>query len=434
MNAQNDPQIWGRTLTRFAFAIVTAGLFLSHDTQAQDGVLNPFYPPLQERMKLVDPTLNTVVYPVQLNNWWGFMNQSGQLMLYPQFEWTDYAWNGISRAVRDGKTGFISGHGNWIIAPQFSWADRFAETYAIIRHPEQMTYGFIDRRGKPITHFQFDGALRFSEGMAAVRVGNRCGFIDVRGKVVIELNFAKVRSFSEGLAMVQVPDPKNRPGQLGPVGFINKAGQVIFAERSERVRDLGQMLDGMARVLIVTPRGEQWGYMNRAFKLSIKPRFEDARDFYNGLAAVKFNGKWGYINKTGDFVVQPQFIEAWDFKDGKTLMVKTRTGYGFINRVGEFLIEPRLANAEPFFREYARIAVDKTFGYLQINGRPIFNPLLAKNGITDIRRVETIRAEISEGAPFNRVANAPPERPFRQVPYIPEYRYEPVLPQPTSQR
>lgn len=434
MKAVQHKLIRGRILVYAMMSMAVATGWLCSHAQAQDGVLNPFVPPLEDRMKLVDPTLNTVVYPVQLNNWWGFMNQSGQLMLYPAFEWTDYAWNGISRAVRGSKTGYITGNGNWIIEPQFAWADRFTETYAIIRHPEQMTYGFINRRGKPITHFQYDGVLRFSEGMAAVRVGDRCGFIDVRGKVVIKLDFAKVRSFSEGLAMVQARDPQQRPGQLGPVGFINKAGQVIFVERSERVRDLGQMLDGMARVLIVTPAGERWGYMNRAFKLAIPPRFEDARDFYNGLAAVKLNGKWGYINKSGDIVVEPQFIEAWDFKDGKTLMVKALTGYGFINRVGKFLIPPRLEQAEPFFRDYARVSVGDTFGYLQISGRPVFNPLIAKNGITDIRRVETVRAEISDQVPYNRVAVAPPKRAVSQVPYIPEYRYEPVLPQPTSQR
>lgn len=399
---------------------------------AQD--FNPFIPPLADRIKLVSPRRTDVVYPVQLNHWWGLMNQSGQLVVYPQFEWTDMPWDGLSRGMRGGKTGYLMGNGAWYIEPQFEWADRFAESYAIVRHPEKMKYAFINRRGKPITKFDFDGALRFSEGMAAIRVGDRCGFINVRGRLAIKPEFSKVRSFSQGLAMVQVADPKGVPGKLGPVGFINKAGQIVFVERSPRVRDLGQMLDGMARVLVVTEAGERWGFMNRAFAIQIKPRFEDARDFYNGLAAVKHNGRWGYINKTGDFVVEPQFAEAWDFKDGKTLMVKTDKGYGYINRVGEFLVQPVFDNAEPFFRQYARVAIDDSFGYIQINGRPLFNPLQAKNGITDARKLETARASASEFEPFNRIAVAPPPRPAVAAPYIPEYRYEPVLPQPPGQR
>ncbi|WP_083758072.1 WG repeat-containing protein [Polaromonas naphthalenivorans] len=31
-------------------------------------------------------------------------------------------------------------------------------------------------------------------------------------------------------------------------------------------------------------------------------RFEDARAFQAGKAAVKHNGKWGFINKRGDWL------------------------------------------------------------------------------------------------------------------------------------
>ena len=42
---------------------------------------------------------------------------------------------------------------------------------------------------------------------------------------------------------------------------------------------------------------------------AIKPQFEDARFFSEGLASVKIEGRWGYIDKTGQYVIMelPRF-------------------------------------------------------------------------------------------------------------------------------
>lgn len=34
----------------------------------------------------------------------------------------------------------------------------------------------------------------------------------------------------------------------------------------------------------------------------IPAKFEDAQEFKNDRAAVKFNGKWGFINKHGEWL------------------------------------------------------------------------------------------------------------------------------------
>lgn len=45
----------------------------------------------------------------------------------------------------------------------------------------------------------------------------------------------------------------------------------------------------------------RWGYINNKNQWIIPARFEDAKDFKDGRAAVKSNGKWGFINKRGDW-------------------------------------------------------------------------------------------------------------------------------------
>lgn len=48
-------------------------------------------------------------------------------------------------------------------------------------------------------------------------------------------------------------------------------------------------------------------YTDKYDRVSIKIRFQDGRQFSNGLAAVKFDGKWGYINSFGDVIIPFQY-------------------------------------------------------------------------------------------------------------------------------
>src|SRR5918999_477356 len=69
---------------------------------------------------------------------------------------------------------------------------------------ERGKYGFIDGSGRVRIRPQFDGALPFTEGLAAVRLGDKWGFIDPSGKVVIPLSYYGVSPFSDGLAAVTI--------------------------------------------------------------------------------------------------------------------------------------------------------------------------------------------------------------------------------------
>ena len=42
------------------------------------------------------------------------------------------------------------------------------------------------------------------------------------------------------------------------------------------------------------------GYIDKEGDLVIEAKFDDAKDFYEGLAPVRVGDKWGYIDKTGN--------------------------------------------------------------------------------------------------------------------------------------
>lgn len=82
-----------------------------------------------------------------------------------------------------------------------------------------------------------------------------------------------------------------------------------------------------------------YGYTNSQKKLVIKPRFENARPFTNGLAWVKENKKWGLINAAGDWVYPPANEDAKpDPFSGPLTTVIINKQYGMINRQGKLLV------------------------------------------------------------------------------------------------
>lgn len=66
-----------------------------------------------------------------------------------------------------------------------------------------------------------------------------------------------------------------------------------------KYRNVHSYSEGLAPV---QTQGGRWGFVNERQDWVIQPKFEDAREFQGGKAAVRQNGKWGFINKRGEWL------------------------------------------------------------------------------------------------------------------------------------
>ncbi len=67
------------------------------------------------------------------------------------------------------------------------------------------------------------------------------------------------------------------------------------------------------------------------------PKYRNVRTYSEGLAPVQHaNGRWGFINERQEWVIAPKFDDARPFQTGKAA-VKQGHKWGFINRRGEWL-------------------------------------------------------------------------------------------------
>lgn len=95
--------------------------------------------------------------------------------------------------------------------------------------------------------------------------------------------------------------------------------------------------------------GAKYGYVSHILRLEIALMYENAKDFSDGLAAVKKDGKWGYINENGVTAIPFEFEScavadamksdcAFSFRNGLAPVCKNGR-FGIINKKGETVVD-----------------------------------------------------------------------------------------------
>ncbi|NBS87663.1 MAG: hypothetical protein EBS60_06225 [Verrucomicrobia bacterium] len=208
---------------------------------------------------------------------------------------------------------------------------------------------YADERGTRVTQDRYQEVGSMLGGMAPVRVGEKWAFVDGEGRLI----------------------PKAMEGKKGKgfnLGIVEKAEY----DAARKVRG------GLAAVRVM----DRWGYVayqEEGIRMAIAPRFLQAKDFSEGLAAVEESedapvadgtevvnevkseeeakksqapAAWGYILPSGKLWGRLDFAVAGDFLDGRAVVqglgesmpfvlidskIKTRTtkNYGGLVLLGE---------------------------------------------------------------------------------------------------
>ena len=177
----------------------------------------------------------------------------------------------------------------------------------------------------------------------------------------------------------------------------------------------------------------KWGYINRLGEVVIKPQFEWAYDFSEGLAMVRYpnrekplkpgqatpeliegvgfideTGKvviesqdtvhldggffrqgltrfwtwdegrgtlYGYIDKRGKVAIKAQFSSVGEFVEGLAAVCINNQDCGFIDTAGKFVVSPRFRTNRPFFDGMAAVGLDhEKIGFINRNGELVIEP------------------------------------------------------------
>lgn len=254
----------------------------------------------------------------------GFINRQGKVVIDLRFDEAGDFREGLARVTTGGewlfdrspedglpgidhwaggKRGYVNQSGVLVIEPQFDAGGDFSEGMVFVS--KNGKWRCLNRKGNAVIKPEFEDAGAFSEGLAPVVKDGKWMYINKSGKTVIDARFFSFAlSFSEGLAAVQlVPkmnDPKSEYDDYR-WGYIDRSGKFVV---QPAFVSAGGFVEGLACVL----KKDKWGFIDKTGKMIIAPRFVDCATFSGGLARVTEDPErrqYGYINKTGTFVWKP---------------------------------------------------------------------------------------------------------------------------------
>ena len=111
----------------------------------------------------------------------------------------------------------------------------------------------------------------------------------------------------------------------------------------------------------------KWGFVDETKKVVVQFKYDAARKFSEGFAAVKLDNKWGFIDKTGNVVISLQYYEVGNFSEG---LARVAFGWNcyFIDKTGHVAIPTRYQNAGDFSEGLARVKYNGKWGFINKAG------------------------------------------------------------------
>jgi len=254
--------------------------------------------------------------------------------------------------------------------------------------------GYMDRRGNTVIEPRFDRAGDFAEGLAVVALEKRRTYIDRRGvvQVTVPRQWRHVRPFSEGLAACRID---------GKYGFFDRQGKLVIPPRYDEASDFRE---GLAAVGVDTgsrpyPKADHtskvYGFIDKNGREVVQPTFRWASDFHEGLSYVCFEGGVGYIDERGTVVIRLEHevnacpkrcrvYAGYDFSEGLALIEIVTSGggeYRYINKAGVFLPRERFPTpAGDFCEGLAQFAQGDKSGYVDRRGHIVCKPMFDNAG------------------------------------------------------
>ena len=149
--------------------------------------------------------------------------------------------------------------------------------------------------------------------------------------------------------------------------------------------------------LLPVQQGGKWGYINRSGEVVIKPQFDSAEAFADGLALVRFPPRkkplkpgekkaelvdgMGFIDQTGKVVIEldnPLHLTGDSFREGLaqywTYEPDKGTVHGYIDTTGKIQIKARFTYALSFVDGLAAVCINLNCGFIDKTGEFAIEP------------------------------------------------------------
>jgi hypothetical protein len=348
---------------------------------------------------------------VQLHKKVGFIDETGKIIIPIQYDYlldSHFFKNGLAK-VRLGNqdenaVGFIDKNGKVVVPLAHYLAMDFENGLArvAVLSGSQLKYGFYDNAGKLRIPLEYAWASNLDKnGYIYTKDNPKASYyqevIDSQGKIILKpQNYQLLGSFKNGLAVFgqinEYFDKNQQKTKIQQLGYLNELGNLVIAPKYLRasafsegfavvkesefslfqlINSQGEAVDSktyellgshVSEGLISVKQNGKWGYLDTLGKAVIACQYDQAGDFYQGLAVVELKQKYAYLKPNGELISKWYDLPAQnlggfseDLASVHQKNAQNQSKWGFIDRKGKEIIALKYDNISPFFQGLARV-------------------------------------------------------------------------------
>jgi hypothetical protein len=227
-------------------------------------------------------------YVVKLNNKYGAIDHTGQVLIEPRFQKLGDFKNGFAYYIENGKYGFVSKSG-FIHQPQFEWISDFSEHNVAIFKQDNL-FGLVNTNGNIILSPTAELIVKAPKNIFIIVKGGLYGFYNASGCYITQVMFDY---------------QKEKPAEYYTNGsvfkLIKKNEQGLVDANGKVSLDFGtyEEMNFASNGLIRVKKKNKYGYVDRKLSLIIPYKYQDASDFNDSLAIVELKEEFILLNIQG---------------------------------------------------------------------------------------------------------------------------------------
>ncbi len=352
----------------------------------------PDYPFMQELKQQFELAV-TRFYPFSDGDYWGFINDKGEVAIAPKYEWVENFSDGIAMVGVGDQVTYIDKEEKEISKERFSDGFAFNKGLAVVEKDD--FFGIINRIGDFVVEPIYDDIGENSEGFFYAEKDGFYGYINDEGEIAIPFIYSDALDFHQGVAVVA--------DSSGAKGLINKVGNRLTPFNYDWIESftsidlpvrfrqdglfgllnrgglnltdtlyqaLGEFSDG----LILAAADDYYGFLDTKgdtvidFLYSYSPNALTNSKFEHGYAKVFQKDKVGVIDSTGVKIFPAIFEDVGTFK-GNLTPVKKRGKWGYSDLDVNLAIGYQYDYASSFSDSLAIVSKDGLFGVIDTFGK-----------------------------------------------------------------
>ncbi len=255
------------------------------------------------------------VYPVMNSEMWGYIDETGSGETDFDYSFVSQVGDEGIRVLADEQILLVDSSD--VVRGKLSFVPMQAGIYSegLIAINNGENFGYYNSLGD----YQFGNYIAagsFKNGKAAVALKEDLwSIVDITGKIVSDKSYQNIRLNLDGSYLYNDIMLAKENGKYKIYQEENPIGNFECDDIDVVTSD----------ELIAFKSNGKWGFVNTKAEVIIKPTYDQAKSFSNGLAAVCVDGKWGFVDELGNIVIECQFYDVDYFNSERHCMVQTTT-------------------------------------------------------------------------------------------------------------